>query len=295
MLVSKSFRDGVRLSDVFTGGLWRTFRPRGFSAISISFSHSGDTLAIGCNDGKVRLLDGLTLAVTMTLPVMKWGIYALAFSNDDQTLACDAPGGTMQIWNLRTGKFIRSIGVRGPESMAGVAFSPDDKVVAVVNRQGRVNVWEISTGKPLGTLPEYSHQNTIAFCNDGRLAIGRGGGIRLWDYRDSSTELRIAMPDSLRPPEPVPNARGELPPGNGLQPPRQTFLSADCETAATVTDGGNIAIWFVRTRVLQQMLNAGSLGLTMGGSDVASVSFSSDGQWLASGNFNGKVALWRLK
>jgi WD40 repeat protein len=297
MLLSSSSHEPVRVSDAFTGGLLRTLRGRGFSANSISYSHSGDTLAIGCNDGKVRLLDVLTLAVSMTLPVTKWGIYAVAFSNDDKTLACDAADGTAQLWNLTTGKLIRNIGVRGEETMAGLAFSPDDDVVAAVNRNGRINVWQVSTGQLLGTRPEYSRPTTMAFCNDGKtVATGRWGGISLWDYRgDGSNEQRIEMPDSIRPPEPLPNAKGELPPGGGLRRPRQTFLSADCETAATVTEGGNIAIWSVRTRVLRQMLNSSNLGLTIGGGDVSSVSFSSDGKLLASGNLNGRVALWRLK
>jgi WD40 repeat protein len=296
MLVSESFHDGIKLSDAFKGGLLRNLQTHGFSANSISYSHSGDTLAIGCNDGKVRVLDGLTLDMTMTLPVTKWGIQALAFSNDDQTLACDAADGTVQLWNLNTGKAIRNLGTLDKERVIGIAFSPDDKVVAAVTRNGRVNVWEISTGKLLGTLPEYSHiPQTIGFCNDGKtVAIGNWGGIRLWDYRESPAERRVEIPDSIRPAEPVPNARGEIPPGGGLRPPRETFLSGDCETAATVMEGGNIAVWSVRTRALQQRLNANSLDLR-GVSGIISVSFSSDGNLLASGNFNGKVALWRLR
>jgi WD40 repeat protein len=294
MLVSSSFHDGIKLSDAFNGGLMRNLQTRGFSVNSISYSHSGNTLAIGCNDGKVRVLDGLTLAPGIILPVSKWSVWALAISNDDQTLACDAADGTVQLWNLNSGKLISSLGQRG-ETKAGFAFSPDDKVVAAVTRNGRVNVWEISTGKLLGTLPEYSHPQTIAFCNDGKtVAIGKWGGIRLWDYRDSTAERRVEMPDSIRPAEPVPNARGEIPPGGGLRPPRETFLSGDCETAATVMEGGNIAVWSVRTRALQQRLNANSLDLR-GINGIISVSFSSDGNLLASGNFNGKVALWRLR
>jgi len=65
---------------------------------SVAFSHDGLTLATGCDDGAVRLLDVATDQVVLTLDGHHDRINAVAFSPDDGTLATCSHSGEVFLW-----------------------------------------------------------------------------------------------------------------------------------------------------------------------------------------------------
>jgi len=79
-------------------GLGPPIREHPASIRALAFSGRGDTLATGCDDGRVRLCDVMTRQVVLTLDGHRGRINAVAFSPDDSTLASCSHSGQVILW-----------------------------------------------------------------------------------------------------------------------------------------------------------------------------------------------------
>src|SRR5207244_2418405 len=76
------------------------------------------------------------------------------YSPNGQTLAVGEYNGTMTLWQVSTGKQLRTMkippykkdGVEFAESIDSLAFSPDGKAVASGGNEGRIRLWDAETG-----------------------------------------------------------------------------------------------------------------------------------------------------
>ncbi len=65
---------------------------------ALAFSHAGDALATGCDDGRVRICDVAARQVVLALEGHRGRINAVAFSPDDSTLASCSHSGQVVLW-----------------------------------------------------------------------------------------------------------------------------------------------------------------------------------------------------
>jgi WD40 repeat protein len=87
---------------------------------------------------------GLTLR--HTLSGHKDVVMSVAFSPDGEVLASASLDGTLRLWNVQTGQFIRSLkGHKG--YVYSVAFSPDGGVLASASGDGTLRLWNVQTGQ----------------------------------------------------------------------------------------------------------------------------------------------------
>jgi WD40 repeat protein len=194
--------------------------------------------------------------------------FAVAFSPDGVLLASGHGGGGVWLWEVATGKPLRS--VQGHADLVqSVSFSPDGKTLASGARDNTVRLWEVSTGLLLRTLQ--GHEGfvlSVSFSPDGKtLASGADDKtVRLWD---------VPTGHSLR------TLQGHK---GGVE---SVSFSPNGETLASGAEDKTVRLWEVSTGQPLRILQGHE-------ERVQSVSFSPDGEILASGAADKTVRLWEV-
>jgi WD40 repeat protein len=115
-----------------------------------------------------------------------------SFSDDGTRIATTGRDGLARIWDIRTGRLLRSIAHPGAVTVA--AFSPDDRRVLTAGRDRTVRVFDSASGALTTTFSQQSYVTAASFSPRGDL-IATGGSdyvARLWDARTGTLrhELR---------------------------------------------------------------------------------------------------------
>ncbi len=77
----------------------------------------------------------------LILPGHTSRVMSIALSPDGQTLASGSEDETIKIWNLQTGKLLRTLsGHVSP--VISVTFSPDGQTLASGGQSGRIKLWQ---------------------------------------------------------------------------------------------------------------------------------------------------------
>ena len=185
-------RDATYAIDPETLRVVRRYPVGGSSANSAD----GTTLAIGGEDGHVRLLDLAsgrvqTLSGGHEAPVMDE-----AFSPDGRRLATSAEDGSVIVWGLRKGRATEtlaglgtadaSLGLQGNgDGVPNLAFSPDGRTLYTESFDSTAIIWDVAGDRRLGRtfttglvrIPEDVWPPAFAVSPDGRtLAVARLDG-----------------------------------------------------------------------------------------------------------------------
>ena len=151
----------------------------------IEYSPDGTILAAATFIG-VWLYDvqtGKELQLLATEPV---AVESIAFSPDGTKLVSSGIGAPLSLWDVASGRLLRTFPIESDWSNQGVAFSPDGKIIASNGQIGTVQLWNPDTGESIRTLKGQEAWNglkCIQFSPDGKtLATGwLNGTICLWD------------------------------------------------------------------------------------------------------------------
>ncbi len=117
----------------------------------------------------------------------RWAVgalYCCALSPNAALFASGHERGRVEIWDVRTGKHLRSL-THSKERTTALAFAPDGRFLAAASWAGPVTVWECDAFRALPVLSGHGHSTyALAFSPDGRrLATGSQGrdAVKLWD------------------------------------------------------------------------------------------------------------------
>jgi WD40 repeat protein/tetratricopeptide (TPR) repeat protein len=307
----------VRLWDSATG---KELRPalevsqRG--AWGLTFAPDGKTLAVGCDDGAVKVWDIATRRVQHTFYGNLGRVHTLAYSPDGKTLASGGNDKVARLWDAVTADPpVPLQEATGKWTHATIA--PDGNTIALLSSAGTLKLRDRATGQErvLRTQSSADFNWALAFAPDSKtLATGSyDSTVKLWDVATGRNRktlrgqagrvYRVAFtpdgktlascstkPSEIRLWDPVtgkPKFRLEPQAGWGV-----TCLAfgPDGNTLFTGSSWGTIHLWDLSTRSVRVTLKA-----TGGdGWDVTSLAFSPDGKLLAAGNYDGTVALWDL-
>lgn len=108
--------------------------------------------------------------------------WATALPNDGNLLAVGSGGGSIQLWDLRTGNRISTFKAHS-DNISGLVFSPDGSTLVSGSYNSRIHLWDVATQKRQQTLTQSFDAHALAFTSDGKkIASGSfSGSIQSWD------------------------------------------------------------------------------------------------------------------
>ena len=167
----------------------------------IAYSPDGTMLAAATAIG-VWIYDvqtGKELQLLATEPV---NVKSIAFSPDGTKLVSSGIGALLSLWDVESGRLLRTFPIESEWDNRGVAFSPDGKIIASNGQIGTVQLWNPDTGESIRTLKgqeAWGGSYSIQFSPDGKtLATGwLNGTICLWDVNTGTIKHTHTEHESL--------------------------------------------------------------------------------------------------
>jgi WD40 repeat protein/tRNA A-37 threonylcarbamoyl transferase component Bud32 len=119
-------------------------------------------------------------------------VTTIAFRPDGAWLATADDGGNVQLWDIATGKVVRTLKIHD-YNIAALAFHPNGRWLAAAGEKagnpGAVRVYDTETGNEVYSLKEHTKAvRALAFSSDGRW-LATGGDdrvVRVWDAKSGA-------------------------------------------------------------------------------------------------------------
>ena len=169
-----------------------TLQGNGGPIWSTAFSPDGKTLAMGIDDGTVKLWDLTSGRVARTLNAHPGPVWSLAWSPDGTRLVTASDDGTAKIWDTVSEKELKVL--EHTTAVRAAAFSSDNTTLATGSRNGSIRLWNTVTGEEIGHCK--GHRGTvvsITFAPDGKTLASSGGDktIKLWDVATAQEQQTL--------------------------------------------------------------------------------------------------------
>lgn len=230
---------------------------------SVSWDRSGTHLAVGGDDGRVRVYDEAGKQL-LNIKAARWFAFAwsVALNPDGTTLAAGNAQGRCRVWDVATGQ--ERFSVQHSDKVTSIAFSPDGKNFATGSDDCMVRIWGALTGNKLRQFRHSASITSVAYNRLGtRLAIASVDK-RAW-IAELNSHTRL---EGFRHSEPV----------------SSVAFSPDGRWLATGSFDQTACVWDASTAAqLLELRHAGR---------VTSVGFSPDGTRLVTGCEDQTARVW---
>jgi WD40 repeat protein len=184
-----------------TGGYDRVADRIGVSGYCLAFKADSSAVAVGCEDGAIRVYAVAGLDEQATLRRHMGAVRNLAFSPDARTLVSSGQDRLVLVWNTARGEVVRNLSEPGFNAVQFAALSPDGKTVAVAEpgwSPQDVTLLDTDTGLVKRRLKgSQEGVGAIAFSPDGRTLAVAGADRRITLWNVATGEVEIALSDQV--------------------------------------------------------------------------------------------------
>ncbi|MFL5339302.1 MAG: hypothetical protein ACJ8F7_03965 [Gemmataceae bacterium] len=161
-------------------------------AAMCAFSPNGDVLAMGGDDGVVRLWNKATGNLKKKFGANAEKVRALAFRGEE--LVAGGRDNQVRVWDPAAGRELRTMNGHA-SSVEAVAVSPDGSKIASAGQDGVMRIWDAAAGGDLG--PQGGHTGLVwyaATSPDGQTILTQSPWtIQLWDAATGRPLHRLEM------------------------------------------------------------------------------------------------------
>jgi serine/threonine protein kinase len=289
---------------------------------AVRFTADRNTLASGGVEGTVRLWSftkDRPADQVLSHPHLR-EVHSLAFSPDGKKLAAGSGtlDGLVWLWDLSGEKAQESGVLQGHKApVDALAFSPDGRLLASGGYDKTVRLWDLNSGQPRERATLKGHTDSIrslAYARDGRTvaSASQDGTVRLWDVGRTWCRERAALAGHVGPVHSVTfSPDGRLLASGGLDQTVRvwTLTGAQPEELAVFKGQPGAVHLLLFLPDGQSILSVGDAGRvflfeTPSGAKlrnwvlpkgmICSVGLTFDGRYLATGNSDGTVFVYRM-
>jgi WD40 repeat protein len=259
----------VKVWDVESGSLFRTFSGHAPFVKSVAFGPDGRRIVSASSDKTVKVWDVESGRLLRNLSGHTSGVESAAFSPDGRRIVSAGGHKLVKVWDVESGNLFRTLSGY-INSVFPVMFSSDGRRIVSVSDNKTVKVWDVESGSLLRTLSGHTDSvNSAAFGPDGRRIVSTSDDktLKLWDT-ESGGLLRTLS-------------------GHTGWVYSATF-SPDGQCIVSTASDKTVKVWDVES---------GNLLRTLSGHTkfVKSATFSPDGRRIASVSSDGTTRLWDVE
>ncbi len=231
---------------------------------SVSFDPSSDTVAMGVEDGSVRLWDLPTKSVKSTFDAHRGAIWAARFAHRGEVLATAGDDGLIKLWKPTDPKPLQTFA--NHNAVRGLAFAHDDKTLFTGDREGGIRAWSVDVPDFLAEAQQPGAVYAVAISPDDETLATAGSDkvVRLWNAKTLAQKIPL---------------EGHSGPTYGLA------FNHDGRRLASVGWDRTVRLWDTGSGLLVKSWDGH-------GGDIWGVAYSPDGTKLATGSQDGAVKLW---
>lgn len=179
----------IRLWDIVSGNNTQTIAGHIGIVHDMMFSPNGQNLVSCSDDGTVRLWDISTQKMKILKRYSK-KVRCVAFSPDGRTIASGGDNRIISIYSTEIEDTIQTLELKHKDTVFCLTFSPDSWTLANGIFDGTIRLWDQSTNnKEVLRLHQPGTYNTVFSPDDRMLASGnKDGTIILWDKLTGKTK-----------------------------------------------------------------------------------------------------------
>ena len=192
-------------------------------------------------------------------------VWSVVFSPDGQTVVGGGANQTIKIWEIKTGKVLRTLSGH-QDVVRSLVLTPDGKTLISGSGDRTIKFWDLQTGQVIQTIQQGTPIWGLALSPDGKTLFSSGEDAVLTVRQVPSGELLQTIPTHEA----------------------QIFsiaISPDGKAIGTASLDQTIKLWDAQTGTLLKILSGHS-------DTVRALAFSPDGTTLASASWDKTVKLW---
>lgn len=250
-----------------------------------AFSFDGERLAIGANDGRLRLVTAASGASIDSVEAHDDWVMSVEFSRNGRRLVTASRDQTVALWNVGE-SLQKTLVLDHGVAVYHASFNREGSQLTTAAADGTVAVIDVQTGRRLRRLQHEGEIRSAVWSADGRsiLTAGVAGRAFIWNVATGERE-------------PLPfEHRDEI---------HFATFSPDGRRIAAAIGDGTASVWHVPSRALisaplrhaaptEQGRPRGRAVRTRETRGVYSVAFSPDGTRLLTGAADGRALMWDL-